>query len=329
MDDIDLPPLGAPALAIANYPDETDYWTAEQVREAQRAAIAADRAKGGEAVAWRHSHTHDLHDREEDVQLADADSWAEPLFTRPAPAPEMRDELSDAMSEQWKLIDPHGAIRATEDTCIKAWARIDGYKLTVEGLLGYEQQGWRVEPSRAKQHVEKTITGMGIAPGGIAELSKLMREQRASRLGVYPDGNPNAALSTSPAPTQARPDPMRELLADQAEVIDMDRLGKALVRMGISYPESRESMWCRFGQLVNALTYVVSTIALPTRSTQERGAERVASDVLASFVHEVYMGAYKPEELQERARVALITAAAPSIEDICGRAAMNKEGDRG
>lgn len=50
--------------------------------------------------------------------------------------------------EQWNLIDPHGAIRATEDTCIKSWARIDGYKPTVEGLLGYEQQGWRVEPAQ-------------------------------------------------------------------------------------------------------------------------------------------------------------------------------------
>jgi hypothetical protein len=46
-----------------------------------------------------------------------------------------------------------------------------------------------------------------------------------------------------------------------------------------------------------------------------------ARDTLASFAHEVYMGAYKLEELQERARAALIMAAAPSIDDICGRAA--------
>lgn len=34
--------------------------------------------------------------------------------------------------------------------------------------------------------------GMTIAGNGAAELGKLMREQRDSRLGVYPDGNPNS-----------------------------------------------------------------------------------------------------------------------------------------
>ena len=34
-----------------------------------------------EPVAWRHSRTHDLHDAENEVQLADADAHAEPLFT--------------------------------------------------------------------------------------------------------------------------------------------------------------------------------------------------------------------------------------------------------
>lgn len=34
--------------------------------------------------------------------------------------------------------------------------------------------------------------GMTIAGNGAAELGKLMREQRDSRMGVYPDGNPNS-----------------------------------------------------------------------------------------------------------------------------------------
>ncbi|WP_212646423.1 hypothetical protein [Delftia sp. PE138] len=34
--------------------------------------------------------------------------------------------------------------------------------------------------------------GMTIAGNGAAELGKLMRDQRDSRLGVYPDGNPNS-----------------------------------------------------------------------------------------------------------------------------------------
>ena len=39
-----------------------------------------------EPVAWRHSNTHSLHDSEDDVYLADGDSFAEPLYTTPQPA---------------------------------------------------------------------------------------------------------------------------------------------------------------------------------------------------------------------------------------------------
>lgn len=42
-------------------------------------------------------------------------------------------------------------------------------------------------PAAPIQHQGMTITG-----NGAAELGKLMREQRDSRLGVYPDGNPNS-----------------------------------------------------------------------------------------------------------------------------------------
>lgn len=36
-----------------------------------------------EPVAWRHSKTHWLYDAYEDVDLADGDEWAEPLYTSP------------------------------------------------------------------------------------------------------------------------------------------------------------------------------------------------------------------------------------------------------
>ncbi|PZQ69583.1 MAG: hypothetical protein DI563_19380 [Variovorax paradoxus] len=42
--------------------------------------------------------------------------------------------------------------------------------------------------------------GMTIAGDGASMLGKLMREQRASRLGVYPDGNPNASVREATAP---------------------------------------------------------------------------------------------------------------------------------
>jgi len=49
--------------------------------------------------------------------------------------------------EYWNVIDPSGNIVASETDAIRGWARIAGsYKLTVEGLLGFHEQGWRVLP---------------------------------------------------------------------------------------------------------------------------------------------------------------------------------------
>lgn len=48
--------------------------------------------------------------------------------------------------DAWVLITPEGRIAASEKTLVKALARINGYKPTVEGLLGYEEKGWRVRP---------------------------------------------------------------------------------------------------------------------------------------------------------------------------------------
>lgn len=47
----------------------------------------------------------------------------------------------------WLLISPSGEVVARESSCVRAWARLGGYKWTVEGLLGAEEQGWRVERS--------------------------------------------------------------------------------------------------------------------------------------------------------------------------------------
>jgi hypothetical protein len=49
--------------------------------------------------------------------------------------------------EYWNVIDPAGNIVASETDAIRGWARIAGsYKPTVEGLLGFHDQGWRVLP---------------------------------------------------------------------------------------------------------------------------------------------------------------------------------------
>jgi hypothetical protein len=50
--------------------------------------------------------------------------------------------------EYWNVIDPAGNIVASETDAIRGWARIAGsYKPTVEGLLGFHEQGWRVVPA--------------------------------------------------------------------------------------------------------------------------------------------------------------------------------------
>jgi hypothetical protein len=52
--------------------------------------------------------------------------------------------------EYWNVIDPAGNIVASETDAIRGWARIAGsYKPTVENLLGFHDQGWRVLPKVA------------------------------------------------------------------------------------------------------------------------------------------------------------------------------------
>jgi hypothetical protein len=72
---------------------------------------------------------------------------------RPECIKAQRDELRDKLAqpeqepEYWNVIDPAGNIVASETDAIRGWARVAGsYKPTVEGLLGFHDQGWRVLP---------------------------------------------------------------------------------------------------------------------------------------------------------------------------------------
>lgn len=77
----------------------------------------------GEPVAWRHSRTHSLHDFEYEVELADADSWAEPLYTHPAPSVPA-DVVRDA--ERWRTFlatrpsSTHEVVNAAIDAAMLA-----------------------------------------------------------------------------------------------------------------------------------------------------------------------------------------------------------------
>jgi hypothetical protein len=70
-------------------------------------ALPVARAEDAQPVAWRHSHTHCLYETEDDVPLADADEWAEPLYLTPSPKPvvdaattgSLTDEQREALNE--------------------------------------------------------------------------------------------------------------------------------------------------------------------------------------------------------------------------------------
>jgi len=63
----------------------------------------------------------------------------------------LRKALAEQPAQQepvaWNVVDPTGKIVATEKNAIRGWARLEGYKPTVEGLLGFHEQGWRVVPT--------------------------------------------------------------------------------------------------------------------------------------------------------------------------------------
>lgn len=62
-----------------------------------------------------------------------------------------------------------------------------------EALRAKEATPQQAAPAEPTEH-----QGMTIAGDGAAMLGRLMREQRQSRLGVYPDGNPNASVPQQP-----------------------------------------------------------------------------------------------------------------------------------
>lgn len=93
--------------------------------------------------------------------------------------------------------------------------------------------------------------GMIIAGDGAAMLGKLMREQRDSRLGVYPDGNPNASVSEA-VPQGVASELVRRLekrLQDEA-----DRRNSAYDRFGMdNTPMSVDPDLCALLQVVAAI----------------------------------------------------------------------------
>jgi hypothetical protein len=70
------------------------------------------------------------------------------IYLRPA-ITAIKEALAQPVQEPeyWNVIDPAGNVVASETDAIRGWARIAGsYKPTVEGLLGFHEQGWRVLP---------------------------------------------------------------------------------------------------------------------------------------------------------------------------------------
>ncbi|MDN7703307.1 hypothetical protein QZM15_33010 [Burkholderia sp. AU44665] len=155
-------------------------------------------------------------------------------------------------ADRWSLINPQGVVVATEASCIKAWARIDGYKPTVEGLLGYEQHGWRVVPisppsadaaAEDKYVIERLSTVLaGVASALLGEeadrpaaetLQKLPEE--AAKLRLELDLYRAQAADAAAAPADARAvEGVRAWETDDGRVISNKQKQQALRDGGAS-----------------------------------------------------------------------------------------------
>jgi len=114
---------------------------------------------------------------------------------------------ADGQTERtWTLYTPLGDVAATETTCIRAWARIQGYKPTVEGLLAFEEKGWRVvqgapAPNQAEPAWPHTVEGEiaryidgwndCIVAGEFQTVRKMTREDYNSPLAGNPINGQN------------------------------------------------------------------------------------------------------------------------------------------
>lgn len=88
----------------------------------------------------------------------------------------------------------------------KGWTCLHGQRhASSSDLFTVEQMRAYVDADRAARSPSPTqhpaAEGMTIAGDGAAMLGRLMREQRASRLGVYPDGNPNVNVPHAQPPS--------------------------------------------------------------------------------------------------------------------------------
>ena len=137
--------LAQPEQSVAGYCKKTEELIAERDRFS---ALAKDNGHVIIKIA---------------CELADVKKQRDDLLTAPLPEQE---------PEYWNVIDPAGNIVASETDAIRGWARIAGsYKPTVEGLLGFHDQGWRVlpkvAPTRPEQEPVARVIDNGTPEGSI------------------------------------------------------------------------------------------------------------------------------------------------------------------
>lgn len=102
------------------------------------------------------------------------------------------------MGEQRQELHPHAALRAAAKRLLE-WS---------EGGTDFAEWDMRVEELREAVAAIPPSEGMTLAPGLAKQLGALVKEQARSRIGIYPDGNPNAAARSQGDPSGAlRPEP--------------------------------------------------------------------------------------------------------------------------
>jgi hypothetical protein len=112
--------------------------------------------------------------------------------------------------EYWNVIDPAGNIVASETDAIRGWARIAGsYKPTVEGLLGFHDQGWRVLPKPAPPAQPAPVFSfqMQLKPGWGNQYPKAMAIGQPDIESLF--GKIGDIVTFYATPPEAQPAPVR------------------------------------------------------------------------------------------------------------------------
>lgn len=104
-------------------------------------------ATSAQPVAWRHNLTHTLHDTEDEVQLADGDSWAEPLIVAPWFKPPQYDDEGNEIASAPTPAQPN-EIEAAAKAVIELWGVTPRWNDPIKQANALYRLSYAIEPQK-------------------------------------------------------------------------------------------------------------------------------------------------------------------------------------